>query len=41
MLMRISDLYENRDAVVMGVRGTVETHPFIERLLDPYRVRVY
>ena len=41
MLMRISDLYENRDAVVMGVRGAVETHPFIERLLDPYRVRVY
>jgi hypothetical protein len=41
MLMRIGDLYENREAVVMGVRGTVGTHPFIDRLLDPYRVLVY
>ena len=41
MLMRISDLYENRDAVVMGTRGTVESHPFIDRLLDPYRIKVY
>lgn len=41
MLLRIGDLYENREAVVMGVRGTVETHPFVERLLDPYRVLVY
>ena len=41
MLMRIGDLFENREAVVMGVRGTVETHPFIDRLLDPYRVVVY
>ena len=41
MLMRIADLYENRDAVVMGTRGTVESHPFIDRLLDPYRIKVY
>ena len=41
MLLRICDLFENREAVVMGVRGTVETHPYIERLLDPHRVRVY
>jgi uncharacterized phiE125 gp8 family phage protein len=41
MLLRICDLFENREAVVMGARGTVATHPYIERLLDPYRVRVY
>lgn len=41
MLLRIADLFENREAVVMGVRGTVEEHPFIDRLLDPYRVVVY
>ena len=41
MLMHISDKCENDAAVVMGVRGTVETHPYIDRLLDPYRVVVY
>ncbi len=41
MLMRIADLYENRDAVVMGTRATVVSHPFVDRLLDPYRIKVY
>lgn len=41
MLLRICDLFENREAVVMGAKGAVATHPYIERLLDPYRVRVY
>lgn len=41
MLLRICDLFENREAVVMGARGAVAIHPYIERLLDPYRVRVY
>lgn len=41
MLLRIGDMFENREAVVMGVRGAVETHPFVDRLLDPYRVVVF
>ena len=41
MLMHISDKCENDAAVVMGVRGSVETHPYVDRLLDPYRVVVY
>ena len=41
MLLRIADLLENRSAVEMGVRGNAEKHPFIDRLLDPYRVVVY
>lgn len=41
MLMRVTDAFENREAVVMGVRGTVEMHPWFERKLDAYRVVVY
>lgn len=41
MLMRITDAFENREAVVMGIRGTVETHPWFDRLLDRHRVVTY
>ncbi len=41
MLMRITDAFENREAVVMGIRGTVETHPYFDRLLDAHRVIAY
>lgn len=41
MMLRVADLFANREAVEMGLKGSVATHPHIERLLDPYRVRVY
>ncbi len=41
MLMHIADRFENDIASVMGIRGTVETHPYVDRLLDPYRVLEY
>ena len=38
MLMRIGALYANREEVSAEQRVTVQELPFVERLLDPYRV---
>ena len=38
ILMRVSTLYENREAVAILSRGKVEALPFVDGLLDPYRV---
>lgn len=38
MLIRIGTLYENREEVAILPRGKVEPLPFVDRLLDPYRV---
>jgi uncharacterized phiE125 gp8 family phage protein len=38
MLMRISTLYENREEVAILGRGKVDPLPFVDGLLDPYRV---
>lgn len=41
MLQQIGDMFENREATVMGLRGAVEKHPYFDRMLDPYRVVTY
>jgi hypothetical protein len=41
MLQRVADCFENREAVVMGARGAVITHPFFDRMLDAYSVGYY
>jgi hypothetical protein len=38
MLMRIGALYENREEVAVGQRVVVLEIPFVDRLLDPYRI---
>jgi uncharacterized phiE125 gp8 family phage protein len=38
ILMRLNTLYENREEVAILSRGKVEPLPFIDGLLDPYRV---
>lgn len=38
MLMRVSSLYENREEVAILGRGKVEALPFVDSLLDPYKV---
>ena len=38
MLMRVGTLYENREEVALLNRGKIEPLPFIDTLLDPYRV---
>jgi uncharacterized phiE125 gp8 family phage protein len=38
ILMRTNTLYENREEVAILGRGKVEALPFIDGLLDPYRV---
>lgn len=40
MFMRISTLYRNREEVAVLNRGKVEALPFVDSLLDPYRVPV-
>jgi uncharacterized phiE125 gp8 family phage protein len=40
ILMRVNTLYENREAVAILGRGKVDPLPFIDGLLDPYRVVV-
>jgi uncharacterized phiE125 gp8 family phage protein len=40
MLVRISTLYEHREEVEVVSRGKVEPMPFVDSLLDPYRVLV-
>ena len=38
MLMRIGALYETREEAIIGQRITVAEMPFVDRLLDPYRI---
>jgi uncharacterized phiE125 gp8 family phage protein len=41
ILIMIATLYENREAVAILPRGKVEPLPFVDRILDPYRVLGY
>jgi len=41
MLIRIGSLYENREEVALMNRGKLEPLPFVDGLLDPYRVVTY
>lgn len=41
MLIRIATLFENREEVAILPRGKVEPLPFVDRLLDSYRVLGY
>ncbi len=41
MLMRIGALYENREEVLVGQRLVVADLPFVNNLLDPYRIASY
>jgi uncharacterized phiE125 gp8 family phage protein len=38
MLIRINTLYENREEVAILSKGKLEPLPYVDRLLDPYRV---
>ena len=38
MLLRIGTLYENREEVAVMTRGKIEPLPFVDHLLDGYRV---
>ncbi len=38
MLMRVATLYRNREEVAILGRGKVDPLPFVDALLDPYRV---
>lgn len=38
LLMRLATLYENREEVAILGKGKVEILPFVDSLLDPYRV---
>jgi uncharacterized phiE125 gp8 family phage protein len=40
ILLRINTMYENREEVAILGRGKVEALPFVDGLLDPYRVPV-
>jgi uncharacterized phiE125 gp8 family phage protein len=39
MRLRVATLYENREEVVVGTRVTVSPLPYVDSLLDPYRIR--
>lgn len=41
MFMRIGALYENREEIIVGRRLVSIDLPFVNRLLDPYRFRVF
>ncbi len=41
MLMRVGALYENREEVAVMHRGQIQPLPFVDGLLDPYRVVTY
>lgn len=41
ILVRINSMYENREEVALLNRGKVEPIPFIDGLLDPYRVAMF
>ena len=38
ILLRVSSLYENREEVAVMQRGNVSSLPYVDSLLDPYRV---
>ena len=38
ILIRIGSLYENREEVALMNRGKIEALPFVDSLLDPYRI---
>jgi len=38
MLLRIGSMYEHREEVALVQRGKIEALPFVDGLLDPYRV---
>ncbi|KAA1015970.1 phage head-tail connector protein [Paraburkholderia panacisoli] len=38
ILLRVGSLYENREEVLVMTRGHVEQLPFIDSMLDPYRI---
>lgn len=38
ILLRVGSLYENREEVAIMNRGKVEELPFVDSLLDPYRI---
>lgn len=38
ILLRVGSLYENREEVAVLNRGKVEAMPFVDSLLDPYRI---
>ena len=40
MLIRLGTLYENREEVALMSRGKLEPLPYVDRLLDGYRVEV-
>ena len=41
MLLRIAAMYENRESDIVLQRGTVDSLPFVDALLAPYRVITY
>jgi uncharacterized phiE125 gp8 family phage protein len=41
ILMRVGALYENREEIVVGQRLTSVDLPFVDRMLDRYRIRKY
>jgi uncharacterized phiE125 gp8 family phage protein len=38
ILLRVGSLYQNREEVAAMARGTIQSLPFIDGLLDPYRM---
>lgn len=41
MLLRVGALYENREEVSVATRVTVQELPYVDTLLDPYRIMGY
>ena len=41
MKLRVGTLYENREEVALLNRGKIEALPYVDRLLDAYRVITY
>lgn len=41
MLMRLAAMYENREEIIVGQRLTSVDLPFVDGLLDPYRIGSY
>jgi hypothetical protein len=41
MLTQIGSIYEHRESNVIVARGKIEVLPYVDRLLDPIRIRRY
>ncbi|MFM0326088.1 head-tail connector protein [Caballeronia glebae] len=41
ILLRVATLYENREEVAIVTRGQVHDLPYVDQLLDPYRIQGY